>query len=307
MLHFSLRQIAVFDAVARLGSVSRAAEEVALSQSAASMALKELEDNLGTQLFHRHGRRLLLNENGRRLRPKAHSLLLLAAEIRQPRSEELEGMLRIAASTTVGNYYLPECSAAFLNRHPKVQVEIITDPVPETVDRVEAMSVDLGLIDTSCNRNSLQIEPIGNDRAVVFAAPSHPLARRKRASLGDLRAASWCLRESPSLTRVHLSTTLGGGGLNNIRFVANTYEAVKKAVKAGVGLGFASERVIAREVAAGELVVLKTDSVALNRRFTIIAPKRVYQGALPTAFTEHLRQWFAAEHPHMEEMAEDLS
>src|SRR5579871_3738181 len=113
-MHFSLRQIKVFDAVARLGSLSRAAEEVALSQSAASMALKELEDNLGTKLFHRHGRRLLLNENGRRLRPKAHSLLLLAAEITQPHSDELEGMLRIAASSSVGNYVLPECSAAFL-------------------------------------------------------------------------------------------------------------------------------------------------------------------------------------------------
>ncbi|TAK99913.1 MAG: LysR family transcriptional regulator, partial [Rhodospirillaceae bacterium] len=137
-MHFSLKQIALFDAIVRMGSLSRAAEEVALSQSAASMALKELEDSLGTKLFHRQGRKLILNENGRRLQPKAHSIILLAAEITQPETKELEGMLRIAASTTVGNYVLPECSAAFLSRHPKVRLVISTATINETVERVEA-------------------------------------------------------------------------------------------------------------------------------------------------------------------------
>jgi DNA-binding transcriptional LysR family regulator len=294
-MHFSLRQIALFDAIVRLGSLSRAAQDVALSQSAASMALRELEDSLGTKLFHRQGRKLILNENGRRLQPQAHSLILLAAEIAKPQTEELEGMLRIAASATVGNYVLPQCSAPFLNRHPKVQMEIVTGAVPETVDRVEAMSVALGLIDTTCNRNTLQVEPIGHDRAVVFAAPTHPLARRRQVSMADLRAASWCLRESPSPTRAHLAMVLGGGGLNHIRFVANAYETVRGAVMAGLGLGFASMRVIAREIAAGDLVVIKADSVALDRRFTLLAPKHVYQGTLPMAFADHLRRWFATE------------
>jgi DNA-binding transcriptional LysR family regulator len=304
-MHFSLRQIALFDAIVRLGSLSQAANDVALSQSAASMALKEFEDSLGTKLFHRHGRKLILNENGRRLQPKARSLILMAAEITKPETEELEGMLRVAASSTVGNYVLPECAFAFLNLHPKVRMEIITGAVVETVERVVAMSVDLGLIDTTCNRNTLQIEPIGDDRVVIFAAPAHPLARRRQVSLADLRAASWCLRESPSLTRVHLAMTLGGGGLNDIRFVASNYEAVRAAVMAGLGLGFASMRVIAREVAAGDLVVIKANSVALERRFTLLAPKCVYQGKLPKAFADHLRKWFATERATVDEPAKE--
>jgi DNA-binding transcriptional LysR family regulator len=294
-MHFSLKQIAVFDAIVRTGTLSAAAEEVALSQSAASMALKELEENLGTKLFHRHGRRLLINENGRRLHPQAHSLLTLAAEIGKPPSEELEGMLRVAASTTVGNYYLPECAAQFLSRHPKVRMEVITGAIVDTVERVEAMSVDLGLLDTICNRYTVTVEPIGSDRVVVYAAPSHPLAQGGKASLADLRAANWCLREVPSPTRQHLSEVLGQGGLRNICFVANNYEIVKAAVRNGVGLGFASERVIAREVAAGDLVVINAHAVPFNRKFTLIAPKRVYQGALATAFANHLREWFTGE------------
>jgi DNA-binding transcriptional LysR family regulator len=299
-MHFTLRQISVFDAVARLGSVSRAAEELSLSQSAASMALKELEENLGAPLFHRHGRRLALNENGRRLRPKAHSLIVLAGEIARPHRDELEGLLRVAASATIGTYILPDCSAAFLARHPRVQMEIITHTIPEVAERVEAMSVDLGLIDSPCNRNSLQIEPIGHDRVVVFAAPSHPLAERRQVAAADLLSARWCLRQAPSATRSHLATVLGGGGLTDIRFVANTYQAVKTAVAAGLGLGFASERVIAREVAAGELVVLNTPAVVLERSFTLIYPKGVYQSALPQAFADHLRGWFA-QHRHAAE------
>jgi DNA-binding transcriptional LysR family regulator len=303
-MHFTLRQIAVFDAIVRLGSLSGAAEEVALSQSAASMALKELEESLGTKLFHRHGRKLILNENGRRLQPKARSLILMAAEIGKAESEDLEGMLRIAASVTVGNYILPQCSAAFLSRYPKVRLEIITGLVHDVVERIDAMSVDLGLIDTTCNRNTVQIEPIGTDRAVVFAAPTHSLASRRKVSIADLRGASWCLRASPSLTRMHLAMKLGGGGLNDVRFVANSYEAVKAAVIAGLGLGFASTHVIAREVASGELVALNADSVALDRSFTLLAPKGVYQGKLPKMFADHLRSWFAAEGKMADDVAE---
>jgi DNA-binding transcriptional LysR family regulator len=305
-MHFSLRQIAVFDAVARLGSVSRAAEEVALTQSAASMALKELEENLGAQLFHRHGRRLLLNENGRRLRPKAHSLMLLASEISQPQTGDLEGMLRIGATPTIGDYLLPECSAAFINRHPKVQMEIISGAVSDIAERVEAMSVDLGVIDTTCNRNTLQIEPIADDHMVVFAAPTHPLAQRPKISIGELRSASWCVRTAPSGTRIILATLLGGA-IHDIRFAATTYEGVRSAVVAGLGLGFASMRVIARQVAAGELVVIDADSSDLYRKFTLLAPKNVYHGTLPTAFADHLRGWFAREKTVVREMAKDTT
>ena len=292
-MYFSLKQIAVFDAIVRCGTLSGAAEEVALSQSAASMALKELEENLGTRLFHRYGRKLVLNENGGRLKPKARSLMLMAEDIAQPETDDLEGHLRIATTATVGNYFLPTCAAEFLLRNPKVHMEIIIEDVAKVVERLEAMSVDLGLIDTTCNRDTLKIEMIADDRAVAFAAPGHPLAGRRRVSVADLRASSWCLRNSPSLTRLHLAMALGEGRLNDVRFVASTYEAVKTAVIAGLGLGFASKHVIAREVAAGDLVEIAANSVVLDRRFTLLTPNHVYQGKLPLAFADHLRKWCA--------------
>jgi DNA-binding transcriptional LysR family regulator len=91
-----------------------------------------------------------------------------------------------------------------------------------------------------------------------------------------------------------LALTLGGAALN-IRVIANTNEAIKTAVASGVGLGFASTRAIAREVSAGELVVIGSDLVALERELTMITPRHVYQGAVTAAFAHHLRAWFAAE------------
>jgi DNA-binding transcriptional LysR family regulator len=235
-----------------------------------------------------------LNENGRRLQPKARSLMLLATEIEKPDAEKMEGELQIAASTTIGNYVLPECAAAFLGRFPGVRLTVTTATILDVISRVESMSVDLGLLETPCSRNTLLIEALAHDRAVVFASPSHPLARKNNVSIDDLRAAGWCFRDFPSLSSAHLASTLGGPGLN-IRLMTNTNEAIKAAVAAGVGLGFASTRVIAREVAAGDLVVIGAAAVTLERELTLIRPKQVYQGAVPQAFAAHLRSWFASE------------
>jgi DNA-binding transcriptional LysR family regulator len=260
------------------------------------MALKELEEGLRTELFHRNGRKISLNENGRRLHPKAHSLLLLAAEIEKPETEEPEGLLRIAGSPVLGNYILPSCCAAFLQRYPKVRIVLATSALSEAINRDEAMSVDLGLIDAPCNRSSLVAEPIGHDRAVVFAAPSHSLAKRGRVTLAELRAASWCLREMTSLNRTHLLMTLGTPGMD-IRFEAHTDEAMKAAVASGLGLGFGSARLIAREVTEGMLVQIETDAVALDRPITLLAPKRVHRRRLSELFAVHVRAWLAAEQP----------
>src|SRR5262249_21783073 len=131
---------------------------------------------------------------------------------------------------------------------------------------------------------------------------THPLARQEAVSTADLRAASWCLRESPSLNRENLIEMLGGAGLKDLRLLTNTHEAMKVAVKAGLHLGFASTRVIAREVADGGLVIINGDTLCVERNFMLMAPKRVYQGALQKAFIDHLRKWFTTERPPVDKM-----
>src|SRR5690606_19789680 len=122
-----LRQLEIFCAVAQAGSTVAAAQAVALSQSATSAALQQLEQALGTRLFERVGRHLVLNDAGRALLPQALSLLEQARGIEQAFGAHAAGLpvrLRLAASTTVGNYVLPPVLAAFARSHPRIGVDL---------------------------------------------------------------------------------------------------------------------------------------------------------------------------------------
>ena len=123
-LHYSLRQLEVFLATARGGSTRAAADQIARSQSAASTSLAELEAALGVQLFDRIGRRLLLNENGRALLPKAQALVEQAAEVQALFTDEHAAPLLVAASFTIGEYLLPSLVSRWTQLHPKSKIHL---------------------------------------------------------------------------------------------------------------------------------------------------------------------------------------
>ena len=155
-IQISFRQLSVFDAVARTGSVSQAAIEISLGQSATSLSLRELEKSLGASLFERIGKKLVLNANGHRLRPQAHSLLQQGQDFYLDKgSEVLAGVIRLAASSTIGQYLLPQICSGFISRHPAVQVDLSIASTIEVIVKTEQMTVDLGLIEGPCHQRSL--------------------------------------------------------------------------------------------------------------------------------------------------------
>ena len=124
-MRFTLRQLQVFLATARSENVSRAAEELAMSQSAASGALKELEQQFDVQLFDRLGKRLQLSELGRQLRPQAEKLLAQAQAFESAMAgEQAGGTLRLGATLTIGNYLAVPMIADFRERHPGADVSL---------------------------------------------------------------------------------------------------------------------------------------------------------------------------------------
>src|SRR5258706_3035082 len=152
-MQLTLRQLQIFGAVARSGSTVAAAASVALSQSATSAALNELERALGVSLFDRVGRRLRLNENGRALLPSAHALLdgaKTVAEAFAPVRRGLQPDLRLAASTTIGNYVLPPLLARFRRERPAARVQLTIGNTLDVVTAVAGFEADLGLIEGPC-------------------------------------------------------------------------------------------------------------------------------------------------------------
>lgn len=251
-MHITLRQLEVFAEVLKSGSTTQASVMLSLSQSAVSAALTDLEGQLGVQLFDRVGKRLVVNEHGRLLYPRALALLEQTTEIEQLFRED-NGAIRVYASSTIGNYILPAMIAGYRRDSPDLPLELSVGNSQDVINAVLDFRVDIGLIEGPCHSTEIISEPWLEDELVVFAAPSSPLTTGS-VTLEQLAASPWILRERGSGTRELVDYLL----LSHLpRFqmameLGNS-EAIKHAVRHGLGISCLSRRVIAEQLQAGTL------------------------------------------------------
>ena len=268
-MRLTLRQLQVFSAICRSGGVTAAANAIGLSQSAASQALAELESALEGPLFDRAGRKLLLNERGRALLPRATELLERAEEIESAlrrHGSTTETLVRLAASLTVGSYLLPPLIGAHLARQQQTRVELQVENTGMVITAVAAFQADAGFIEGPCEHPDLRVLPWREDELLVVAPPDHPLARRRKLEPRDLQQAAWVLRERGSGTREVFDRAAESQGIAiHARFELGHTEAVMRAVRAGAGLGCLSRFVVEDAVRRGELAVLRTPFLSLRR------------------------------------------
>jgi DNA-binding transcriptional LysR family regulator len=278
-LRLTLRQLQIFCAVAHAGSTVAAASASALSQSATSAALAELERALALSLFDRIGRRLILNDNGRALLPRAQALIQGALDIEQlSRNEDLQLQeLRIGASTTIGNYLLPEVLGRFLGdgvpRGPGPWRSAVT--IGNTAAICEAVArfdLDIGLIEGPCHVPSLAVTPwLVDELVIVQSAGKRPVSDAVGASKGHvqlraLRELTWLLREPGSGTREAVDELL----LPHLKtyrrsIVLGSSEAIKHAVVQGLGVACLSRWVVRDLLDAGRLAQVHTNLRGLRR------------------------------------------
>ncbi|WP_138436472.1 LysR family transcriptional regulator [Marinobacter shengliensis] len=280
-MKYSFRQLEVFLAAAHFQNITRAAESLAMSQSAASSALKELESQFDIQLFDRVGKRLQLNELGRLYRPKAEALLAQARELEQAFSKHSEvGALKVGATLTIGNYLAVGVMAEYMSspNHPKVSLEVANTST--IARRVRDFELDIGLIEGELQASELEVIPWREDRLVAFCSPDHPLAAKGELTDDDLRAATWILREQGSGTRQSFERGMHGllPDLNVLLELEHT-EAIKRAVEANLGIGCLSEVVLADAFKRGSLVPLAIPHRQFDRHFYFILHKQKYRSA----------------------------
>jgi DNA-binding transcriptional LysR family regulator len=276
----TLRQLRIFLAVAQSGSTTAAAVEVALSQSAASAALNELENVLGVRLFDRVGKRLLLNDNGRLLLPQARQMIDAVQTIEQQFATDEQASaagLHIGASTTIGSYLLPAMLAAYGARFGDAPTRATIANTADIVAAVANFDVDIGFIEGPCRAPELQVEPWLVDELIIACAPGHPLAevnkgaRGRKISVKALREARWLLREPGSGTREAVEQAL----LPYLHALLpacefSNSEAIKYAAAEGLGITCLSRWVIADLLEARKLIELETTLPALRRRFYVV-------------------------------------
>ena len=286
----TIKQIEIFIAIVKFANVTRAANSLKLSQSAVSMALSELEKQLGEMLFDRSGKRLILNTSGKLLLPKATELISRIEEIKKvfnKDQEEVSGLLKLGASKTIGNYKLPDIVSQFIQQNSDVKISINIKNTQEIITDILNFTSDLGIIEGICVRKELKTIHWKKDKMVIIASANHPLALKKTVQIKDLESQNWILRETGSSPRTVFETACSGiiEKINIILELGNT-EAIKNTVKSGIGLGCVSETTINNELNHKEIVVIKTPYLNLNRDFHIVMHQKKYETLLIKKFIE---------------------
>nr|WP_298374657.1 LysR substrate-binding domain-containing protein [uncultured Halomonas sp.] len=283
----TLRQFQVFVAVAREGTVVSAAQHVHLSQSATSQALADLERHLGVMLFDRFGRRLQLNDVGRRLLPRAERMLDELAQFVEAAKEPegvLQGTLKIAASATIGTYLLPTLAGEFSEHHPEVDLQLRLRNTGEVLDDILRFNADLGLIEGQCSEARLTSQVWRQDEMVLVCASHHPLAESDHLDDKALQRAQWILREHGSGSRAIFEAAVRPYVERlRVRMELGQHEAIKQAVRAGLGLGCLSRLSVAGELKRGELIALDS-KLSLCRTFSLVWHPDRYRSPLWQAF-----------------------
>lgn len=291
-MRYTFRQLAVFAEIARGENVSRAAEALSLSQSATSAALADFERQFDLQLFDRVGKRLRLNERGRKLLPLALELLDRGAEFESLlRGDAGIGDLRIGATLTIGNYLATLIVAEFLQRHPQSRVELHVYNTAKVIEQLADHRIDLGMIEGECHHEHIEVEPWVEDELVVFCAPGNPLAGRTALQLDELGGESWILREQGSGTRETLEHALWRVGAKvQVRLELEHTEAIKRAVECGLGLGCISRLALRDAFRRGSLVPLAIPQLDLRRMFQFAWHRGKYHNQAMREMLERCRR-----------------
>jgi DNA-binding transcriptional LysR family regulator len=278
-MRYTFRQLEVFLAVARDGSVSRAARSLAMSQSAASGSLAELERQFDMQLFDRVGKRLSLNARGRSVRARAEAVLEQARELERTLSSGDDvGRLRVGATMTIGNYLAVPLVARFLRQHPGADITLSIANTEEIARQVGNFEIDVALVEGEIAGADLVVTPWRDDELVVFCAPGHPFARKRALDDGDLRGAAWIVREHGSGTRQAFDRAMRGLLPDlQIALTLQHTEAIKGAVAAGLGVGCVSRIALDDTLARGSLKACRVPHRDFRRQFYFLLDRRKHR------------------------------
>jgi DNA-binding transcriptional LysR family regulator len=290
-MQITLRQLQIFEAVARHQSISRAANELSLTQPAVSMQIKQMEDQLGLVVVEQVGKKFALTEAGHELRFYAARIANQTAEMLTAMDEfrELErGVLRVAVVSTA-NYFLPPIIASFSKDHPGVRVNLKVANREAVLASVSSNDAELAILGDTPERVDMVGQYFMDNPLVVIGAPKHPFASLENIDLARIEDETLVIREHGSGTRAATERFFAEAGVNyQLGCELNTNEAIKQAVQAGLGIGVVPAQTIELELQTGRLVVLPFTGFPIIRRWFVIqrTDKRLSRAA--SAFRKKL-------------------
>lgn len=288
-----IRRLEIFSKVAELGSFSRAAEALFLTQPTISEHVRALEDELGVQLLDRLGRGATPTRAGQLLLGYAHRMLALSREAHQALERfqgRMSGELIVGGSTIPGEYVLPALVGQFKAKYPDILISLLIGSTRQVSDWLEEGRVEVGVVGAQPASRALESKELMADELVVVVPATHAWATRRTTSLADLQKEPMIVRERGSGSREALEHALHEAGLSlaALRVVGEmgSTQAVKQAVRAGIGIALVSKRAVEDECRAGLLACVKVKDLRVARAFHLVTHRDRSRSPLAQAFVD---------------------
>ncbi|WP_330961789.1 LysR substrate-binding domain-containing protein [Photobacterium sp. 53610] len=292
-MNIALKQLRVFVAVAQEKTITAAAERLYLTKPAVSMALAELEKQLGQPLFDRYHNRLTLNHHGKRLLPLADELLHRTHSIEQLFEQDgpLTGHLAIGSSDTVGNQLTPFLLRDFRARSHHHDQSLLIGNTASICQKLRDFELDIGLVEGQVNQPVLISQPWLKDEMVVICHPAHPLRQYKTLTFSDLANTEWVLRESGSGTRDYFLNQIAPEVTHwHLAFELNTTESIINSVAAGLGMTCLSRHAVYHALQEKRVAELPL-TLPKERQYWLLYHKNKYNSPLLAAFIQFCLHW----------------
>ena len=273
--HGMLPQLAVFEASARLGSFTRAAEELHLAQPTVSTQMKKLTETVGLPLFEQIGKKIHLTPAGRTLCDGARELISMLARVDQSLAALRgldRGRLRLAAATG-SEYFAPRLLAAFAERHPAIEVTLEIHNRPHLIERLAANIDDLYIFANPPDEEEVVSQVILPNPIVAFARKDHPLARERAISVARLAREPFLAREPGSGTRMVADALFERHGVEpRVSMELSTNQAIREAILAGLGVSILPRYMLGIGNEPADLAVLDVAGLPVERPWQIVYP-----------------------------------
>jgi LysR family transcriptional regulator, low CO2-responsive transcriptional regulator len=287
----TLHQLKVFEAAARNGSFTRAAEELFLTQPTVSMQVKQLTKAVGLPLFEQVGKRLYLTEAGRELFATCREIFEKLAQFEMTVADLKglkQGRLRLAVITTA-KYFVPRLLGPFCQLYPGIDIALQVTNHSGIVDRLKENLDDLYIMSQLPEHLDIGFQPFLENPLVVLAPANHPLAGEKNISLQQLSEEPFILREPGSGTRTAVQKLFDEQGIKlKVKLELGSNEAIKQAIAGGLGLSVLSRHTIIPESANPELTVLDVEYFPIERNWYMVYPAGKQMSVVARTYFEYL-------------------
>ena len=300
MINLTLRQLKVFEAVARHHSYTRAAQELNLTQPAVYLQVRNLEQTLGLPLTEQVGKKAYLTDAGKEV---LHSGGVIDAQLKELERtlEQMKGVeggqLRIAVTSTA-NAFATDLLARFRARHPHITIQLDIANRRAVLKQLEANSIDLAIMGEPPEGQDLTALPFHDNSLIVIAPADHPLASRENIPVAELADETFLVREQGSGTREATERYFASHGLVlKTGLTMNSNEAIKQGVKVGMGLAVVARHSVMLKLETRRLMQLSVEGFPLQRHWHIVHRNGKRLSPTPQAFKDFLLEKHFVEVP----------